>query len=367
MQKAKTNPQAKLIHQLRFWGWPDFFAKMPPRFLLVIDPDLLSQVTAIINSMKCRTITPSEAYENPARGQAETILVFTRYAEWRLTQLLTDKNPKARVVSAQYHLGPKSLDLPLRLPSREEFADRPSPQPSKPVVILSAPGSDAEYLAALMARNGLPEPKEYIAKPFLALLPVLDRFMPLKFLKQVNLLQNRPTAYLFQTDILAALATHGSLSSRRFKWLLKKFGARVIIFRRQDKLYQSATTALMMPTPARSVWTLRPMQLKTFPGPAHVNFTEALTRLDDSRTEDLWLQEIARELPECLEITLEDLLSDPLGQMQQIAAFVEKPLPLKLDLIDYSERYNSLKGLRKRLAEFRRQMLDRIGAHAIRR
>lgn len=345
---------------------------MPKRFLLVVDAEILAQIVAITGPLACRVMDPVKAAGKPRQTSVETILVFTLDGEWKLTRLLARENPKCRVVSAQYHFAPVSLNKPVRLPVVAETADY-NEQGNRPVVMISTPGSDAEYVAKLMAENGLSEPREYLGKPFLTILKHLNRFMPLKYVRMTERLNqaailgegNRRLALLIQSDIITELSKTNSLSNRRLFWLLEKSGAKVIFVCRRDKLSRAGIVALMENRPLRSIWTMAVAQRKNFPGKQKLPTLMAMEKIEELGAAEAVLAKALKDLPHSHTVFLEDIVSRPEETLKSIARFIGEELPQDLEKIPYAAEYGPNTQLGALLVEFKQEMIDRLGLHSI--
>lgn len=365
MKENIPNLDRNYAHQLRHWGWPGFFAAMPKRFLLVINADILLQIETITGSLKCQTADPEIIAAHPKQTGIDTIVVFAHNDEWKLVQILTRANPKSRVISAQYHFAANSLNIPLRLPRLEKLAAKNIPH--APIVMISTPGTDAEYVTKLMAQNGLPEPKEYLGKPFLSILKYAGRFMPLKYMCLVNELNdaNEPIALHVQSDLLETLSNTGALSQRRFLWLLEKANAKVIFVRRHDKIMQAVYAALMKDRPFRSIWTMPPHLKRTFPGPQKLPLMLALKQLDTLKAAESGLENMLTKASSVHNIYIEDAMHDPSGCITSIAEFAGIPQPKNVKPLEIDLEYSPTKPLGSMANQFKREMIDRLGLHTI--
>ncbi|MBL4639191.1 MAG: hypothetical protein JKY57_01545 [Kordiimonadaceae bacterium] len=289
--------------------------------------------------------------------------MFIKKGEKALVKSLRKQYPDINIISAQYDLAPNSISWPAKLPNCLNISD--AKRHVTPIILLSTPYSDGEYLSELMHINGLGRPVEYTGKPLLKILESIEDFHLLHYLDAVQRLNTKDeTVFVhIQTDFLDALVKKKLISFNRIKSLLRQSGAKIIRFSRQDLLYQAACQALMDRRPLRSIWTMLPPQKKTFPGKLKVNFQAANKHLQHLGEMEQWLDTMLADHPKLHNVTLESLISDPQEQLEQIAKFISVQKPQKVKTISYREEYEKLDPLITTLSQLGKEMIDRLGLH----
>lgn len=355
----------KLADAVRFWGWPGFFKALPKSAWLVTDKKILDTFKIDPSSLKCGLVSPDDVMTKPIKRGINTVLVFTLRGEWALTKRLARLYPKLRVCSAQYHLAANSLTSPLRIPATDVL-NTPTKLPKAPIVMLSTPGSDGEFIAKLLEANGLPAPKEYFAKPFLEMLEHIDDFRPLRFLlsaTQINQTEG-PFAIHLQTDLLQALVRKNKLSVTRLRKWLKLSGARVLYVHREDRLHQAALLSLMHERPMRSIWTLMPAQAKQFPGKFTIPKLIALEWISQLDAQEAWLEEAIEGIESVLKLEIPSTTTDQQRTLATLCDYLNLPAPTEPKLLDYKAPFETPE-LREQIVEFQREMIDRLGLHVL--
>jgi len=364
MMTADLDNMLDLVTSLEAWGIPDWIARMDSTDLLVIDPPLHTALEEYLEKpLGCHSMTPAEALASRKALRYRRILVFTLDHEMLVTRRIRSRlGDWKSVFSLQYDLGPGGSMRPLRFrPLTQPLADLGEP----PVVILSSPGSDAEYLADVMEATGMGPSPEFFGGPVTALLPHLkDRFQPLRFLTAAV---NRypvvgPFSMLVQTDVLDALYQSRALTPERFQSWLTSTNAKVIYFVRRDKLMQAGLLGALSHTPYRSVWRLRPnVRRRYFEQPFDFAATNRrLNRLMEMEAE-LEAQIIENEGVKM--ITLEDLVAKPLEVMEDIGRFLGRKLTEGVTMPAYYPVYRSMPALLRTIVAFRLELIDRLGLH----
>lgn len=366
MAKSEQQESLKSLgSDLRFWGWPGFFAALPSNAVLVIEPKFIKALGLARGKLQCQVMAPEKAWKSPTLDQPDAVVVFAAEREWQLARKLAQANPSANVVGATYHLAAVSLTRPLKLP--EGLARHSAKKPDHAILMLSTPGSDGEYVAQLMAANGLPEAREYLAKPFINLLDHIKGFQPLTFLKVAAGLNSSEGVFALhlQTDVLQKVIKSSRLNAPRLNSLIEKSGASLMRIRREGRSHQAAMLSLMHGRPMRSVWTLPPAQKKNFPGSLNIPTLIAFEQISALEEQDLWLSKLLRSQNRVLTIDPVNVAEDQKRSLTDIA----KHLGINLGgddvkTMDYWEPYNK-PALAAMTREFQRELIDRIGLHVL--
>lgn len=239
----------------------------------------------------------------------------------------------------------------------------------QPVILLATPGSDSDYLAALMTQAGLPCPVEYFGKPIVGISKSASHFMPARYFHGVQKTLGDTQAdfsVLLHTDVVAALVSNTRLSAERLKKWLHTSGAKIIYLRREDKLFQAGLSALLQHRPFRSIWSILPNQRKLFPGYQQANFLEGMQALGQINREEQLVEDLLSRHTNTITLSTEEFTSDPMQQLGRIAEFLDGKMDPAISIQPggYQEEYAAFPDLFDRIVEFRRQYIDRLGLHA---
>ena len=363
MQNKEQSKSAQLINHLRHWGWPHTFGTLDQSTLFIAEDDFFDEFTNLVGRLKCQTSNPLEFKDFSQFEGILQILVFIKKGEKALVKSLRKHYPDINIISAQYDLAPNSIGWPAKLPNCLNKSD--AKRQVSPIILLSTPYSDGEYLSELMHINGLGRPVEYTGKPLLKILDNIEDFHLLHYLDAVHRLNAKDeTVFLhIQTDFLEALVEKKLISFNRIKILLRQSRVKVIRFSRQDLLYQAASQTLMDRRPLRSIWTMLPSQKKTLSGKLKVNFQSANIHFQHLGKMEQLLDTLLADHPKLHNVTLENLISDPQNQLEQIAKFISAPKLQEVKTISYREEYEKLDPLSTTLSQLGKEMIDRLGLH----
>jgi len=228
---------------------------------------------------------------------------------------------------------------------------------------LSTPGSDGEYLAELMVRAGLPQPLEYIGKPFMEIMKQSDRFQPVRFYRalQRNAAEAGVLAIHLQMDVVDAMVASKALSHRRLRWALAQSGAKVVTLTRQDKLFQAGLLGMFHGRPFRSIWTIPASRKKGFPGTIRSSFDDTHKCLMDLEQLEAGLKDLTHNLGNTVALTTEEMVTAPQAALARIGTLIGTDPTLDFEIPDYVDGYTSLEKLPDRIRDFRRQLIDRTG------
>lgn len=349
------------MKQIGHWTWVHFLYLYNDQHLLIADDFFLEHVQlARKKPLVCKT-SSVEGYAGAVTSDIKKILVFCQSNELNLVRSLRRKYPDISITSGTYgYACVKENRVPQLVPYQE-----PNAQPcGSPIVMLSPPYSDAEFVAHSMAKNGLPYCHEYLARPFAIWLKHHQNFQVMRFfdgaLQRFGADDTLPI--LLQTDVLQSVFENTNFTFRKFIQYLKKMDARIIVVRREDKIMEVVSAQLLGRTSERSVWTNRPK--KKLGTPFQDNDTDGcLKRFSNvGQHEDMINQVIAAGL-NCHQLTLEYFMENQEKSLGQIADFLSVSPPEKVNLLDYWSAYERAPGILPAVSRFKRVMIDKIGLH----
>ncbi|GHF18428.1 hypothetical protein GCM10017044_11190 [Kordiimonas sediminis] len=359
MPKSDDSLFKKLVFSFDCWKWPTLIKRFEDTDVLVMDQVLFDHLPLDADTLQARHVTPDAALSSLPEG-IKRVFVFALHGEWAQVKALRSAYPEVSVYSMIYQLGPSCAQRPVKVPvyAHSKIKKR------APIVILSTPGSDVEFLARTMEANGLPYPKEYFGKALMNLVPAMDHFNAARYLDEV--LAQSPgqrVSMIIQTDVWKLLQKQTSLSARRMQQWLKETNAKVIYFSRRDKMMQAAIHNLMARQPSRSPWDMIPKERKELKMRRKVNFHAANLVMHRMVTVEERLERFTSTLPHVKMISLEELVESPARVIEGIAQFIGQKPAKELKELDYGEHYRSIPNLESAALSYRRELIDRLGLH----
>ncbi len=358
----KKGPELDLfMKQIGHWTWVHFLYLYNDKHLLIADDFFLERIwQARKKPLACKTATVDD-YASAITADIRKILVFCQSNELQLVRSLQRKYPEIVVTSGTY--GYACADVS-RVPQLVPFQEPSAQRCSSPVIMLSPPYSDAEFVAHSMAGNDMPYCHEYLGRPFALWLKHHKNFQAVRFfdgaLQRFGAEDTLPV--LLQTDVLRSIFENTSFSLRRFLQYLKKMEAKVIVVRREDKIMEVVSAQLLGRTSERSVWTNRPKKKLGTPF-QFKDVDGCLQRFSDVRKDEDMLNQIVASGLQCHQFTLENYVENQEKNLGEIANFLSVPLPEAVNALDYWSAYERAQGILPAVTGFKRAMIDKIGLH----
>ncbi len=343
------------------WTWVHLLYLYDDKHLLIADDFFLERIQqARKKPLVCKTSSVDD-YAGAVTVDIKKILVFCQSNELQLVRSLQRKYPDIVVTSGTY--GYACTDVS-RVSQLIRFQEPSVQRCSSPVVMLSPPYSDAEFIAHSMAGNGLPYCHEYLGRPFALWLKHHRNFQTLRFFD--GALQRfgaeDTLSVLLQTDVLRSVFENTNFTFRKFLLYLKKMEAKVIVVRREDKIMEVVSAQLLGRTSERSVWTNRPkkklgttFQFKDVDG--------CLQRFSDVRKDEDLINQVVASGLYCHQLKLENYVENQEKELGDIAEFLSVPLPETVSALDYWSAYERAEGIMPGVTGFKRAMIDKIGLH----
>lgn len=347
------------------WGWPSLFLTFGPKVALVTDPGFRDIFEGYYKGLKCTLLSTEEIFAKALPKPVHTVIIFLRAGEKRVTQKIKADYPDKRILSAQYDIAPqchRPIMQMAGLKTQKHTLDR-LPVTQKPVLLLSEPGSDAEYLASLMAMNNLPRPLEYGGLPIIDLLSFTDNFKPFSFISRAYGYSETEDNFAIhlQSDVLSAIFDHMPSIIGQLTKLIKKSQAHIIYVKRHNKLAQATLNQLMEDKPLRSLWTMPKGRRDNFPGQVRVNIPQAIKIWKNTAREKQLLESLLSDFPNKLSLTTEAIAAAPTDAIKTVADHIGHQAPTTIRSMNYSDAYNDT--LNTEISRFSHDIIDRIGLH----
>ncbi|PCI59479.1 MAG: hypothetical protein COB37_11580, partial [Kordiimonadales bacterium] len=298
----------QFVNHMGCWGWIHLFYKYDNSCLVIADQPFINLVRAARPaSLACNFVTPQLSMAAVHKG-IKKILVFCAEGEVSLVSALQQKYPNIIVTSGTYSFtctGPKRLS---RLKNYTPPQKKPNPVP---VILLTTPYCDGEFVAKAMANNGLPMPFEYFARPLISWMAIQKDFQIVRYYRRiVEQYSNGEELYLMlQTDFLRAVFENTGLSVARFIQFLEKSGAKVVFLNRKNRFMQAVTGQILHATGERSIWSKPPnkaLKRSAF----SPNFADTFARYNDLEEDQKLLDRLSNSGVDSLHLVLEDFIDN---------------------------------------------------------
>jgi hypothetical protein len=349
----------QLVKHVGHWSWFHILYSYNDTHLVIADKPFLDQLRRARKvNLQCRLASP-ENYQEEITDKIQKVLVFCQEKELAIVRDIQEKHPKVKVTSGTYGYALIGKD---RYPRLKEFKAPVARKFSTPVLLLSTPYADAEFIANSLAENGLPYFHEYLARPFATWLQRHKHFQVTRFYEaaESHFAKDKPLHCLLQTDVMRSLFDHSSFSLGRFVRYLKASQAKVILVTRQDKVAQAVNGQLLYRTAERSVWTKKPKK-KLQPSYIPEDMPGSARRQLGIGEDERLLGQIAASDVSTLQLELEDFVADQRGGLEKIAAFLGEKLSDHPVLLEYEAGYDTATDLPMAVKEYRRELVDRLG------
>ena len=353
--------QMQLMKHLSHWAWVHSMYQYTDKHLIIADQFFIDKLrNARSKSLTCETVTPA-TYQAALPGKIKKILVFCQQNELAIVRDIQRKYPDIAVTSGTYSY---ALVGPNRLSKLREFKPVNPSLSAKPVIMLSTPYADAEFLSAVAVKNGLPGFHEYLARPFATWLQGYRGFQTARFHKiaEQQFSKGGEFHFLLQTDVLNSLFANTNFSLKRFIRYLADTEAKVILVTDRGKQAQAVRGQLVNRSPERSVWTKKPskrMVVKYEPA----DMSGSIQRQSHLAEDEHLLGQIAASEADTMQVCLEDFVAEQAKVLGELAVFFGAKLPEKVETLDYDGGYELASNLLLAPIEYRRHMIDKLGLH----
>ena len=356
----------RLMKHISHWSWVHFLYTYNETHLLIADRFFISRVQkARAQPLTCKVATP-EKYQQAITPAIRKILVFSRENELALIRSIQKAHPDVKVTSGTYGF---ACNDRTRLPKLVEYKKPSLPKEAQPpVVMISAPGAEAEFVTKVMAENDLPYCHEYLGRANGTWTRQHRNFQVARFFAGAmeRYAKEGQPALLLQTDVLKQLFENTSFKLRHLIKYLRSSGAKVVLVRRKDLVMPAVFGQILDRTAERSIWTKKErkkLQLKLLPE----DYEGCVMRLIEHQRADAMLDAIALALSDdVIDLTLEDFVADQQEALSRIADHLNVKIEKPWATISYDEGFENVRSLLDETLNFKRQLIDKVGIHLIR-
>lgn len=352
----------RFMRHIMAWSWPFFFRQLQAKDLLVIDRDIRNAFEDKFDTLKCRTASPENAFA-AIDQDVKRMFVLCREGEWRLVKAFKAKYPRRPVYSCTYQVAPRSLFGKPVMARKNEVDETPL---RRPLVLISTPYSDAEYLAQILELNGLASPKEYLDRTLATWLGQMEGFQLSRYFNEVQNLHQADGVFdlHLQTDVLATLLDRSNAGWHSLTKWLKRNDAQIIYFTRRDKMAQTGFGAVLDRTRFRSVWRMSEMERKGFRPKRVTSFAAANEWLQQTINQEAELETyLGKTFDNFRMVTLEELVESPVEVLKSLTISMGERAPDGFKVPNYQAPYHDLPNLWDSAVKFRHELIDRLGLH----
>lgn len=354
---AKTSALDTFLYRLEEWRWPEAFSALLPDVMLVMDADVGAALLDKYGPFRCCVASP-ETYRDQMHVSVSKLVFLSCAGERRLVKQASQAFPKVQVFSATYDLAGVSIGGGGYF---EWQHSKPNLAKKDPVLIIATPGSDAEYFAEMLRRNGVCNAREYLNRTAASLAAIQEDFSFVRFLAGINSKHGEDQLQMvLYTDVLQDLMVFAGLSFERLVWLIEASGTKVIYYSRRDKSSQVSLLAQLEAELGRSYWA-----------PDHL----AQPRIDDplptTQMLDAYLAETLRveaalepvltKLTKFKYLTLEETIESPIEVMEAVAVYLGQPALSDPVWPEYAKPYRKRPNLQESSVAYRQLLIDRLG------
>lgn len=353
--------QIRLITHLTHCTWFKAVNSFGKNHLVITEDFLIKRLQSQRKKpAACKLATPDD-FGNVIDVNTKKILVFCLKNELAIVRAIQEDHPQIEVTSGTYGFNLFGRD---RLPTLHEFTPVSARQIIAPVVMLATNHADAEFVAKSMEKNGLPYFHEFLGRHYATWVKAHRSFQIARFYDAMDrrYVADGKMHYLLQTDVLNSMFLNTSFSLVRFIRYLEKSHAKVILVSRRDKLTQAVSGQLFNRSAERSVWTKKPSKnitVKYRPD----DMSGCVERQQLLASEENILATVAASKATTMEICLEDFIEDQPAGLASLAAFTEATLKHPMAILDYDQGYELAPDLVLAPAEYKRQLIDKLGLH----
>jgi len=352
----------QLMKHLGSWSWLHMLYQYDDTHLLIAGSFFVEHLKrARKKPLLCKTALPSN-FDEAITDKIKKVLVFSEHDELAITRKIQREHPHIKVTSGTYGYALTGKD---RYPRLKEYKPaKKLEQTNRPVLILSTPYADAEFITNVMAENGLPYFHEYLGRPFATWLLRHRHFQVGRFYgtAEQHYAKNGTLHYLLQTDVLNSVFDNTSFTLKRFIQYLEVSQAKVILVKRRDTIAQALNGQLLNRTLERSVWTKKnaaPLRCKYLP----TDLYGSMHRQNHIVEDEKMLDQIAASRTSTLAVCLENFIEDQSSGLADIAAFLGASLGETIETIDYGAGYEKAPNIVRAPDQFRRELIDRVGLY----
>ncbi len=354
---AKNSTLDTFLYRLEEWRWPEALSALLPDVMLVTDADIGVALQGKYGPLKCLIATP-DTYASQMQDNVSKLVFLCRVGERTLVMHAAKTFPHVQVLSATYDLAGVSIGgggyFEWQLGGKK-------PAKKDPVLIIATPGSDAEYFAEMLRRNGVCNAREYLNRTAASWAVMQEDFSLVRFLAGINCKHGEDQLQMvLYTDVLQSLMAHAGLSFERLVWLIEASGTQVIYYSRRDKSSQVSLLAQMEGELGRSYWAQGHLAQPRIDDP--VPTTQKLdTYLADTLRMEAALEPVLTKLTKFKYLTLEETIESPIEVMEAVAVYLGQSALSDPVWPEYAKPYRKRPNLQASAITYKQVLIDRLG------
>jgi len=362
-KKRKLHWKNFFLH-VREWNLRHYLVRLDNSHVIVADDEFLSYLSGVKTQSGLRQ-RQAKGFDGKVADAVKTVIVFCCDGEEQLVRALRARYPKRKIISGSHELlaiGPQRR--PVLSPKLSENVTRP-----QPLIILSTPYADAEFLTVLLQENSDIKIPEYLGRPLISWSALSSGFQPTRLYDRLvrRFASDDKMPMLLQTDVLAAVFKNTSWSMERFVRLCHRYGAKIVTLRTNEPFQQACYGELMDRSMLRSIWQA-PLKQPLAVNAKHVGLQNTLKRLDGLAEHQLFLDDIESRLGDCLSLTAGQLIEAPEEHTAKVLEFfgldVSGDVSGDVVSVNRQERYQRLEAFENKKLLLRRNLHDRLGLNA---
>lgn len=333
-------------------------AGLRPGDLLIAPRAYYEIIKEAVPSFAPAHMTPEDARKKGLQPGPQRVLVFALKGERQLVRRLRQRHSQKRVLSLTMDIIPQAIAgrVVWKRPDRVQAVRAPR------ILLVSAPGSDADYVAHFMAAIGFHFPRELIHPLHVPLMALQQDFSIIHALAGAShwLFQGAVPVMQVKADVLQSLSAAGHVAIDQLRSVMRRNSIRVLHLERRDRTLQALSRLVIDTNQHRSTWAVPPRDRSTaIQQPDLGRLLPEINQADTyQRSLREWLDPIAQR---CLHLAVEDAASDPEGACAQIAAYLGVDGDPPEGVPSYQSFHQQLPSLSTVLASSRRDFFDRLG------
>lgn len=307
-------------------------------------------------------LSPSFVLSGGVPERLAGCLVFLVDGEDSLTKRLRRSYPGQTILSF-------CDDVLTQAPPTQASAEKADQAASQKLLLLSLPGSEAEYFSWVLEAAGYARPIEYLVPAHGAAACVRDHWNPLVTVSRKAGLtaQTRGYSVHCQADTLMGLEAAGHNVDRLVRRIARDASLKCIYFARRDKMAQAVLLDRLAPQGLRSVWsdiwdtdTGATAQLSSLL--EGLQPQDPLQSLSALIGQEIRLEALLPVFKDRIKMFyLEDLLSDPAAVVKAVTNFLGEPKQPTNTVPPYSDTHLLLPWLRPAATKFRSELIGLTG------
>ncbi|WP_262694504.1 hypothetical protein [Kordiimonas aquimaris] len=361
MKQSSDDIYQRFFMHLRYWTWVHVLYRYDETHLLIIDEPMADYLNGARKEKLRSQIASPDNYADAITPEIKKVMVLCEQGELAIIRAIQSAHPDLHVTSGTYGYMRSGRD---RYPRLVKYDPKPALPAAQPIVFLSTPYADAEFVTSVMAENGMAYAHEFLARPYASWLQLHRHFQVSRFYSGVEkkYAKGGKLSYLLQTDVLESVFENTAFSQKQFLRYLKRMNAKVVLIERRDTLTQATMMQLLDKTSERSVWTKKPSKKLHTPIKAGACL-ESFEQISEINQGAALLNDVRGCGVDTVDVYLEDFIHNQQADIARIAQCTGIELPSDFKTIEYKDGYGEAAGLHVGADKVRRELLDRLGLH----